>query len=283
MANTFTWGGSNGGWALGTDWVGGTSPGGAASDVILFDGTSTSTSTIDSTGNNTSDLLIITDPNVTLGKSGGRTLSLTGNLGTSGLQMSGGTVTIGTGGRGQAFTMNTGTVSGGVLNLAASGAFNVLSGGSLTLAATGSINVSAGELNIGSIGSSAAGLIFVNNGGEALITGGSLTGQSFIANTGATFTQSAGGVNVSGLASLRPARIIYPAPRCSRPAPFSSVTPWLSMVARSNPTAAASRSPRPRSSRSAPAPRPPRSTAPTAALPTPARSSVRVSSKARSP
>ena len=86
MATTFTWGVSAGVWSVGTDWVGGTSPGGNLSDIILFDGTSTSTSTIDSTGVSASDLLIITDPNVTLGISGGHTLSLTGSLGTSGLR-----------------------------------------------------------------------------------------------------------------------------------------------------------------------------------------------------
>ena len=207
-ASTFTWAGITASWSATNSWVGDVAPGSLSTDVILFDGSNTFTSTVDLNLNFPPDRLIITNPNATLVWADGEDLELTGVGANSGLQMSAGTITISVL-NGALFGMNTGLISGGRVNIGPNGEVDIEKNGTLTLTSTGSISLTGGELDIGlqtqNFGTLTSGLVYIN-GGEALITGGNLSGLAFTIDTsnfnGGVFNQSAGGVNILGLASF---------------------------------------------------------------------------------
>jgi hypothetical protein len=147
MALTFTWAGTTGAWTTPSSWVGGALPGAVVGDVILFDGSNTYTSTVNENLNSNPDQLIITDPNANLVSADGELLNVTA-FSTSGLQMSAGTITIAVL-TGSAFAFNTGTISGGLVNIGSNGEFDIENNGTLTLTSTGSISLTAGEIDIG--------------------------------------------------------------------------------------------------------------------------------------
>jgi antigen 43 len=209
MATTYTWAGSNGAWSVGNSWVGGVPPGQMITDVILFDGTNPVTASVDVSFTYNPDQLIVTNPNAILVWADSENLAITGGS-TSGIDLSAGILNIAASSTATFAELQTytGSISGGVINLGLASEFDVENNGTLTLTSTGSLSLTAGEIDIGSqtskfgevSNSSTPGLVHVN-GGEALITGGNITGLAFTIDAGA-FVQSAGHLNFSGLASF---------------------------------------------------------------------------------
>jgi hypothetical protein len=195
MALTNTWLGANDLWTNATAWSGGVTPGGAITNVILFDGSNTFASVFNSSLNHRPDQLIVTDPNATITWADGKSLRIT-SFGTSGVQQSAGTIIVSSG---NAFVsvlqMNTGTI-GGVFNIGGTAEVDVLNSGTLTLVSGGNIHLTGGELDIGHAtalnGSSPsgfsypAGLVYID-GGVDLITGGTVLANALISDNGARY------------------------------------------------------------------------------------------------
>lgn len=198
---TYTWAGSTANWNSRNAWgVGAGNPGLSTADSLLFDGSSTSTSTLSANFiAQTSDTIVIADANVTVTFLGGRDLSFTTNS-TSGITMSAGTFNIfSVNNKIDNVTFNQGNISGGIITVGTSSTANFTSLGTLTLSG-GVIAATTGEFNIGTSGSTAAGF-FDMAGGTALIQGGTIRATT-ASISGGTFIQSGGSVVITNGATL---------------------------------------------------------------------------------
>ena len=198
---TYTWAGSTANWNSLDAWgVGAGNPGLSTADSLLFDGSSTSTSTLSANFiAQTSDTIVIADANVTVTFLGGRDLSFTTNS-TSGITMSAGTFNIfSVNNKIDNVTFNQGNISGGIITVGTRSTANFTSLGTLTLSG-GVIAATTGEFNIGTSGSTAAGF-FDMAGGTALIQGGTIRATT-ASISGGTFIQSGGSVVITNGATL---------------------------------------------------------------------------------
>ncbi len=203
---TTTGSGASGNWGTGNNWTNGTisaQPGTGDEAYITGAGAGAYTIKIGAS-NPTVDVITLNAANATLTFNSllGGTLSATTQAG-SGLVLQNGSVAFSSP-NGGTLNVNTLTATGGgisfsntptttqtdVLNIA-----NTLSLGASQITAS-----TIGQVNIGT-STGSAGQVTIATGGLATIYGGSLTAQTFNIG-GGTFTQSAGGVNITGKASF---------------------------------------------------------------------------------